>query len=369
MALTAPLAAAHATNARRCAGWPAEKQPPAGAPLCEMDRTDPRWRQRTPRCRATGGAMRCLGYHRGQWRCADCRHHQLHQHQQPQRDAGRRFAGQEGGGSTGLKVKPHIKTSLRPARASSPNTSPNRPAAVPGKAGFALAGYGCTTCIGNAGDLAPEINDGHHPQRPGLCAGAVGNRNFEARIHPNLKANFPGQPAAGGGLRHRRHGVERPDDRARRPGRGGISTWATSGPPATKCRPVMKFAMNGKAFRENYAKVASDPGKLWQRSKGRERERPTPGPPAPPSPSRPFAGLLKMAAGAYAEKRCGPKDQKIPSVLGARDHGAVWRLHHHRPHLAAGSIKETSPAGRWLLQHGVQRLTSTATARGAATTI
>jgi aconitate hydratase len=53
-----------------------------------------------------------------------------------------------------------------------------------------VSAYGCTTCIGNAGDLAPELNEAI--TRNNLVCAAVlsGNRNFEARIHPNLKANF-----------------------------------------------------------------------------------------------------------------------------------------------------------------------------------
>ncbi|HMA32130.1 MAG TPA: aconitase family protein, partial [Casimicrobiaceae bacterium] len=58
------------------------------------------------------------------------------------------------------------------------------------KLGFDVAAYGCTTCIGNAGDLAPEINDAIATNVLVCAAVLSGNRNFEARIHPNLKANF-----------------------------------------------------------------------------------------------------------------------------------------------------------------------------------
>ncbi len=75
------------------------------------------------------------------------------------------------------------------------------------KLGFALAGYGCTTCIGNAGDLTPELND-VITRNNLVCASVLsGNRDFEARIHPNIKANFLDEPAVGGGLRHCRHGA------------------------------------------------------------------------------------------------------------------------------------------------------------------
>ncbi|WP_306342011.1 aconitase family protein, partial [Escherichia coli] len=56
------------------------------------------------------------------------------------------------------------------------------------------AAYGCTTCIGNAGDLTPEINQ-TITDNDLVCAAVLsGNRNFEARIHPNLKANFLASP-------------------------------------------------------------------------------------------------------------------------------------------------------------------------------
>jgi aconitate hydratase len=58
------------------------------------------------------------------------------------------------------------------------------------KLGFDVAAYGCTTCIGNAGDLAPELNDAIVTNDLVCAAVLSGNRNFEARIHPNLKANF-----------------------------------------------------------------------------------------------------------------------------------------------------------------------------------
>src|SRR5216117_3043779 len=60
--------------------------------------------------------------------------------------------------------------------------------------GFSLAAYGCTTCIGNSGDLAPEINEAI-TSNDLICAAVLsGNRNFEARIHPNILANFLASP-------------------------------------------------------------------------------------------------------------------------------------------------------------------------------
>ena len=57
-----------------------------------------------------------------------------------------------------------------------------------------MVGYGCTTCIGNSGDLTPEINEAITKSDLVCAAVLSGNRNFEARIHPNIKANFLASP-------------------------------------------------------------------------------------------------------------------------------------------------------------------------------
>jgi aconitate hydratase len=135
-------------------------------------------------------------------------------------------------------------------------------------------------------------------------------------------------------------------------GKGGATcTWATSGPAARKSMQLMKFAMNGKAFRENYAKVASEPGKLWKI--GREREHLHL---ACQHLHCRAAVLCEFAIEdvAGAAGATGQKDQK-PIGAGRAHHGAVWRLHHHRPHLARWLHQRDFPAGQWLLQHGVQK--------------
>src|SRR3954470_3910929 len=91
----------------------------------------------------------------------------------------------------GLTVKPHVKTSLAPG--SRVVTEYLRKAELLPyleKLGFALAAYGCTTCIGNAGPLAPSIDEAIVKSDLVCAAVLSGNRNFEARIHPNIRANF-----------------------------------------------------------------------------------------------------------------------------------------------------------------------------------
>ena len=95
----------------------------------------------------------------------------------------------------GLRVKRHIKTSLAPgSRVVTDYLTKAGLLPYLEQLGFGVAAYGCTTCIGNAGDLAPEFNEAIVGNDL-ICAAVLsGNRNFEARIHPNLKANFLASP-------------------------------------------------------------------------------------------------------------------------------------------------------------------------------
>ena len=170
----------------------------------------------------------------------------------------------------GLTVKKHVKTSLAPgSRIVTEYLSKAGLLPYLERLGFYLAGYGCTTCIGNSGDLTPEINEAI-TKNDLVCAAVLsGNRNFEARIHPNLKANFLASPPlvvayaiAGTVLR----------DLMTEPlgkGKGGKDVWLGDiWPSSDEIHALMKFAMNGKAFRENYGKVKSEPGALWEKIRG-----------------------------------------------------------------------------------------------------
>ena len=83
----------------------------------------------------------------------------------------------------------------RPARRSSPTTT-SRPASrrTSTQLGFHTVGYGCTTCIGNSGPLPEEISEAVAEGDLVVCAVLSGNRNFEARIHPEVKANYLASP-------------------------------------------------------------------------------------------------------------------------------------------------------------------------------
>ena len=170
----------------------------------------------------------------------------------------------------GLKVGKHVKTSLAPGSRVVTEYL-ERAGLLPylEKLGFSVAAYGCTTCIGNAGDLTPEINQAIEANDLVCAAVLSGNRNFEARIHRNLKANFLASPplvvayALAGNVMV---------DLMTQPigkGKGGKDVWIGDiWPSSDEVYKLMKFAMNPKVFRENYAQVDNKPGKLWEKVKG-----------------------------------------------------------------------------------------------------
>ena len=95
----------------------------------------------------------------------------------------------------GLTVRRHIKTSLAPgSRVVTEYLTGAGLMPYLDKLGFNLAGYGCTTCIGNSGPLSEPIEEAVVANDV-ICAAVLsGNRNFEARIHPNIRANFLASP-------------------------------------------------------------------------------------------------------------------------------------------------------------------------------
>jgi aconitate hydratase len=95
----------------------------------------------------------------------------------------------------GLKSKPWVKTSLAPG--SKVVTEYYAKAGLDrylDELGFNTVGYGCTTCIGNSGPLPEEISEAVGDGDLVVCSVLSGNRNFEARIHPEVKANYLASP-------------------------------------------------------------------------------------------------------------------------------------------------------------------------------
>jgi len=95
----------------------------------------------------------------------------------------------------GLKVKPWVKTSLAPG--SQVVSDYLEAAGLQGDLdamGFNLVGYGCTTCIGNSGPLAEPISRAIHDGGLVACSVLSGNRNFEGRVNPDVRANYLASP-------------------------------------------------------------------------------------------------------------------------------------------------------------------------------
>lgn len=95
----------------------------------------------------------------------------------------------------GLDVKPWVKTSLAPgSRVVTAYLEKSDLLKELEGLKFYVVGYGCTTCIGNSGDMIDEVQKAVIENDMTVCSALSGNRNFEARIHPNIKMNFLASP-------------------------------------------------------------------------------------------------------------------------------------------------------------------------------
>jgi aconitate hydratase len=255
--------------------------------------------------------------------------------------------------AAGLRVQPHIKTSLAPgSRMVTDYLAEAGLLSSLEQLGFSLVGYGCTTCIGNSGDLAPEINEAI-TQSDLVCAAVLsGNRNFEARIHPNIKANFLASPPlvvayaiAGTVLRDL---MTQPLGKGHR----GQDVWLGDiWPSSDEIHALMKYATNGKAFRANYAKVKTEPGALWGKIHGGAGETYT-WPNSTYIAEPPFFQDFTLEEPAAANGVDGDDAAAVRGATIIALFGDSITTDHISP---AGSIKESSPAGQWLLAHGVSK--------------
>ncbi len=243
----------------------------------------------------------------------------------------------------GLTVQKHIKTSLAPGSRIVTDYL-TRTGLLPylEKLGFNVAAYGCTTCIGNAGDLAPEINEVITKNELVCAAVLSGNRNFEARIHPNLKANFLASPPLV--VAYAIAGTVLKDLMTEPLGKGkdGKDVWIGDvWPNSDEVYALMKTALDPQAYAANYGKVKSEPGDLWQKV-GSVAGQVYTWPKSTYIAKPPFFDGFTMK----------PKHAEI-GVNSARALGIFGdsiTTDHISP---AGSIKDTSPAGKWLLEHKV----------------
>ncbi|WP_341317161.1 aconitate hydratase AcnA [Paraburkholderia sp. IMGN_8] len=245
----------------------------------------------------------------------------------------------------GLTVAPHIKTSLAPgSRIVTEYLTKTDLLKYLDKLGFTLAAYGCTTCIGNAGDLTPELNEAITKNDIVAAAVLSGNRNFEARIHPNIRANFLASPplvvayAIAGNIT--RDLMTEPVGK----GKGGKDIYLGDiWPTSEEVNDLLKFALDADAFRKNYSQLTKK-GDLWSKIEGEEGQV-YDWPKSTYIAEPPFFGK---------DFSMTPADS-IAAVTNARALGIFGdsvTTDHISP---AGSIKEDSPAGKWLKANGVQK--------------
>ncbi|CAJ2866118.1 aconitate hydratase AcnA [Burkholderia pseudomallei] len=245
----------------------------------------------------------------------------------------------------GLTVAPHIKTSLAPgSRIVTEYLTKTGLLPYLAKLGFEVAAYGCTTCIGNAGDLTPELNEAITKNDIVAAAVLSGNRNFEARIHPNIRANFLASPplvvayAIAGNITK---------DLMTEPvgqGKGGRDVYLGDiWPSSDEVQALLKFALDPEKFEKNYSHLTKK-GDLWSKIEG-ESGQVYDWPKSTYIAEPPFFGSdFSMEPAA-----------SIATVKGARALGIFGdsvTTDHISP---AGSIKEDSPAGKWLKASGVQK--------------
>ena len=209
--------------------------------------------------------------------------------------------------------------------------------------GFHTVGYGCTTCIGNSGPLPAEISAAVTENDLVVCAVLSGNRNFEARIHPEVKANYLASPplvvayALAG-----RMDVDLTTEPIGRDPDGNDVFLHELWPTSEEIGATIASSVSGELFRGRYADVftgdetwraldtpagdlyAWDPGSTYVRR--------------PPY----FEGMALEPPG-------------VEDISGARclvQLGDSVTTDHISP---AGSIKPDSPAGHYLVEHGVER--------------
>ena len=244
----------------------------------------------------------------------------------------------------GLTRKPWVKSSLAPG--SKVVTEYYDKAGLTPyleELGFHTVGYGCTTCIGNSGPLPPEISAGVAEGDLVVCAVLSGNRNFEARIHPEVKANYLASPplvvayALAGRM---------DVDLATEPigvGSDGEDVFLSDiWPSPEEVRETVAGAIGEEMFRATYADVFTG-DETW-------RSLPVPeGELFDWDSASTYVRLPTYFDGMPLEP------ETVEDVIGARclvSVGDSVTTDHISP---AGSIKPDAPAGRYLVEHGVER--------------
>jgi aconitate hydratase len=243
----------------------------------------------------------------------------------------------------GLKVDPAVKTSLAPgSRVVTDYLAKTGLQSYLDQLGFNLVGYGCTTCIGNSGPLHPKIEQAIH--KHDLIAASVlsGNRNFEARVHQNIKANFLMSPplvvafALAG-----RVDVDLTKEPIGKDGQGKETFLRDLWPSLSEVRDAMRVALTPEVFRKLYRDFA-DQNPKWNEIPSSAGDVYRWDEKSDYIHEPPFFENFSMEVG------------KIENITGARALGIFGdsvTTDHISP---AGAIKATSPAGEYLKSRGIK---------------
>jgi aconitate hydratase len=209
------------------------------------------------------------------------------------------------------------------------------------KLGFNLVGFGCTTCIGNSGPLLPEISQAVNDGDLSVVSVLSGNRNFEGRINPDVRMNYLASPplvvayALAGSM-----DVDLYEEPLGADRQGDPVFLRDIWPTSAEVEAVVGEAVRSEMFRERYADVLT----------GDERWRALPVPGGDRfawDPDSTYVRRPPYFDGMAAEP--GP----LTDVEGARALAVLGdsvTTDHISP---AGSIRRDSPAGHWLVEHGV----------------
>src|SRR5437660_2711274 len=243
----------------------------------------------------------------------------------------------------GLRIDPAVKTSLAPgSRVVTDYLDKTGLQKYLDQLGFNLVGYGCTTCIGNSGPLHPNIEKAIHEYDLVAASVLSGNRNFEARVHQHIKANFLMSPplVVAFALAGRVH-IDLSRDALARDKDGKETFLRDLWPTLSEIRDAMQSALAPETFRKLYRNFAdqnpkwndipSSAGDIYQWDEKSDYIH-----------EPPFFENFSMEPGHIAE------------VRGARAlgiFGDTVTTDHISP---AGAIKESSPAGKYLVSRGIQ---------------
>jgi aconitate hydratase len=206
---------------------------------------------------------------------------------------------------------------------------------------FNLVGYGCTTCIGNSGPLEPEISAAIAEQDLAVCAVLSGNRNFEGRINQDVKANYLASPplvvayALAG-----RMDLDIVNESLGEGSDGEPVYLRDIWPSAEEIKEVVGASVASEMFTRNYAEVFSG-DETWNAVDVPEGDRYT------------WPDSTYVRQPSFFEQM--PADPPgVEPIAGARALallGDSITTDHISP---AGAIKKESPAGRWLMDQGVE---------------